>query len=117
MKIDDRLRELRELESRHRERETLHGGGGGGTSDGMEPRIARLESDMEHVKKAIERIDGKLGDITTLKVDVATLKERVAHLPTKDELGTKLRTYFTIAVSVIGVMIAGATFAVRALGS
>lgn len=53
--------------------------GGGGSSGGMEPRIARLEAQMEHVQGALL----KLSDVPA---NLATLIERVAHLPTKEYL-------------------------------
>ncbi|WP_437871573.1 hypothetical protein ACSD7O_24985 [Methylorubrum extorquens] len=47
--------------------------GGDGTSGGMEHRVRRLEDDYKEVR----------ADLKTLLVDVAVLKERVTHLPTK----------------------------------
>ena len=65
----------------------LKGGSGDGTSGGMESRIARLESDMEHVKKAVERIDRGQDDlrktVTEIKVDFGKFDERSKHFPTK----------------------------------
>lgn len=37
-------------------------GGGGGTIGGMEARVARLESDMEYVKRDVSEIKGDLKD-------------------------------------------------------
>ena len=51
----------------------LKGGGGDGTSGDMESRVKRLEDDYREVRS----------DLKTLLVDVAVLKERVTHLPTK----------------------------------
>jgi hypothetical protein len=87
----------------------LQGGGGGGTFDGMEPRVARLEADMEHVKKTLDRFDGRAerqgGDISVLKADVATLKENVRHLPTKPWLFTTLVMLLSALAAIIGVLI------------
>lgn len=47
--------------------------GPGGTSDDMEARVKRLEDDYKELRS----------DLKTLLVDVAVLKERVSHLPTK----------------------------------
>jgi hypothetical protein len=44
----------------HEAAESLKNGGGNGTSGGMEARIARLESDVEYIKR----------DISELKIDV-----------------------------------------------
>lgn len=52
---------------------TLPPGDGGGTSDDMEARIKRLEDDYKEVR----------ADLKTLVVDMAVLKEKVSHLPTK----------------------------------
>lgn len=59
--------------------EPLHGGGGGGMFGGMEPRIAVLEADMKHVKAQLDKLAG-------VPSDLATLKERTSHLPTKAEM-------------------------------
>lgn len=67
----------------------------------MEERLARLEVHMEHVRADLS----KLADVPA---SLATLTERVAHLPTKEELGTKLRNYLGIAgavFAIIGVII------------
>lgn len=59
---------------------TLSGSGGGGTFDGMEARVSKLETLMDVVRT----------DVGTLKTDVRDvrdrlirLEERVTHLPTK----------------------------------
>lgn len=70
----------------------LKGSGGGGTSDGMEARVNRLE----------DRLD-KLGDrLGKVEVNLATLTERVAHLPGKGFIVSSAVT--TIAL-LTGVMI------------
>lgn len=53
----------------------------------MEARVARFESDMEHVKKSVAEagsdmkgVRSSLGDI---KVDLARFDERLKHMPTK----------------------------------
>lgn len=65
--------------------------GGGGSWDGMEPRIAVLEADMTHVKE-------HLGKLAEVPADLATLKERTAHLSTKADLSDAI----TAAVDRIG---------------
>ena len=64
--------------------------GGDGTSGGMEPRLAVLEAEMKHVKENL----AKLGSVPT---DLATLKERIAHLPGKGFV-------VTAAVSTVGAL-------------
>ncbi len=58
-------------------RTPLKGDGDGG--DGMEARIARLESDVEHIKTDVAQLKKDVGQ---LKVDVATIKERLEHVVT-----------------------------------
>jgi len=52
----------------------LHAGGGGGTSDGMEARVAKLEAHVEHVIAGIGEIKESL--------------RRLDDLPTKGDLNT-----------------------------
>lgn len=61
----------------------LKSGDGGGTFEGMEARVAKLEADMDHVKRSLDR----LADVPA---DLATLKERTSHLPTKDYIDRRL---------------------------
>ena len=60
--------------------DSLKHGGGGGTSGGMEARLAKLEAHMEHVLADVSALKA---DVGKLKTDMATLVERVSHLPTK----------------------------------
>jgi|GEM_PF-2987211 len=53
--------------------QSLKSGGGDGTSDDMEQRVSHLE-------KQFDRINDKVDD---LRIDMAVIKERVSHLPTK----------------------------------
>lgn len=77
------------------DRQPLHGGGGGGTSDSMEPRIARLEKQADQLVK----------DVSDLRIDVATLKENVRHLPTKPWIFTTLAGMLTVFVAIVGLLI------------
>jgi hypothetical protein len=69
-------RRLQQLE--HVLEDNLKSGGGGGTSGGMEARVAKLEAHMEHVR-------GELAKLAQMPVEIAAIKERQGHLPTKDE--------------------------------
>ena len=84
----------------------LKNDGGGGTSGGMEGRIARLESDMGHVKDTLKSLDTRTEslrkDVGEIKTDVATLKVRVEHLPGKGFI-------FAVATGLLGA--AGALMA------
>ena len=68
-------------------RPALKGGDGGGTSGGMEARVAKLESDVEHVKRTLDdlRADVKAtrSDIGAMKVDFGRFDERMKHMPGK----------------------------------
>jgi hypothetical protein len=63
---------------------------GGGSNDGMEARVARLEADVEHIKRDIGDIKTdmrSLGHVGDIRVDLGVLRERVSHLPTKGYIG------------------------------
>lgn len=51
----------------------LKGGGGGGTYDGMENRVSKLEANVDGIKD-------KLSDIRVL---LASIDERTKHMPTR----------------------------------
>jgi hypothetical protein len=76
----------------------------------MESRVARLESDMEHVKKGLDR----LADVPA---QLATLTERVSHLPTKDELGDKLRNWILIGAALTGALVGLGELIIHAVSS
>lgn len=69
----------------------LHGGGGGGTSGGMEDRVRRIETTVDQLGR----------DVTELRVNLATITERVAHLPSKG--------FIVTAASTIIVLLTAAT--------
>lgn len=74
--------------------ETLKTGGGGGNSGDMERRLALVEDAVKELRR----------DVGDIKVDMATLKERVSHLPGKG---------FIVSVSLtsLGILAALITFA------
>lgn len=59
--------------------EALKGSDDGGTLPPMEGRIAKLEANMEHVRS-------ELAKLATVPADLATVKERTAHMPTKADV-------------------------------
>lgn len=50
--------------------------GGGGTYDGMEARVARLETDVSELK----------ADMKAVRLDIAEIKGRVSNMPTTWQL-------------------------------
>lgn len=56
--------------------ELLSHGGGGGTYDRMEARVARLEDDMKEVKS----------DLKAIRSDLAYMKGRMDQMPTTIQL-------------------------------
>ncbi|KPF77506.1 hypothetical protein IP88_05990 [alpha proteobacterium AAP81b] len=92
----------------------MKSGGGDGTSGDMEVRVARLESDVEYIKRDVGdlKLDMRVvrSDVSGLKVDVARLDERVKALPSKGFI-------VTASVTIVGVLTAVIALAdkVRAL--
>lgn len=80
-------------------------GGGRGTSDGMESRVAMLEamvdpiqSDMSDISSDVREFRGTIGSLNST---VAGLTERVAHLPSKRFIvGVGLSTFALIAAVI-----------------
>lgn len=60
----------------------------------MEARIAVLENDVKHIKSALDR----LADLPT---EMAVLKERVRHLPTKSWMVGGMATALTLIAALI----------------
>jgi hypothetical protein len=67
---------------------------GGGTSGGMEARIAKLEAQMDAVR-------GDLAKLGSLPVDVARLDERVKHLPGKGFVVTATSTTIALIAAIV----------------
>jgi outer membrane murein-binding lipoprotein Lpp len=89
--------------------EPLNMGGGGGTSGGMEARVARLESDMEHVKKSVadiamdvKAVRTSLGDV---KVELGRFDERLKTMPTKGFILTASAAIVAATSGIIGLVL------------
>lgn len=83
----------------------LQSGGDGGNSDGMEQRVAKLESDVGEIKgilgrlePMIIRIDERLGHVAS-SASVAALQEQMKALPSKGFV-------ITTVVAIVGLVIA-----------
>lgn len=101
----------RDLTEMQQNLDRLKGGGGDGTSGDMETRVARLESDMEHVKRSLTSLDGRVGnvqkDVGEIRVHLATVQNEMKHLPSKGYI-------FGVALSMLaaagGIMAAVVRF-------
>lgn len=104
--IDHRLEELHRRERSVRELlqsvESLRHGGGGGTSGGMEERVAKLEAGVEHLQGDVVDLRG---DMKTVLTEMATLKENVRHLPTKPWLFTTLVGILAALSAIVAVIV------------
>lgn len=74
-----------------RDDEQLQTGGGDGTSGGMEARINRLE----------QRIDKLSDDAGEAAKNLATLTERISHLPSKDYIDKRLIGLLSVIAALI----------------
>lgn len=74
--------------------EPLKTGGGGGNSGDMERRLALVEDAVKELRR----------DVGDIKVDMATLKERVAHLPGKGFI-------VSVSLTILVILAAFITFA------
>ena len=83
----------------------LKAGGGDGTSNGMEPRVARLEAHVETLRSDVADLRAAVAALTekvaVLTEKVAVLTERVAHLPSKGFVITSNMTAFALFSGVI----------------
>jgi len=72
----------------------LRGNGGGGTFDGMEARVAKLESSVEHIQK----------DVTEIKVDIRDTKKDVQKI---EVTLAKIRGESVLIRWMLGLTVAG----------
>ena len=77
---------VRRLHSAHT-RDTLVTGGGGPHDGGMEARVAALEISLQYVQRDVAEVRTGMtalqASASTLGSDVAVIKERLTHIPTK----------------------------------
>lgn len=84
-------------------REQIEARSGGGGDDGgdVDQRVTRLESQFDKVADKIDRHGDRIGGI---EAQLAAIKERLNHMPTKYET-------WQIAMAVIGATLVIVTFA------
>lgn len=84
----------------------------------VDAKMADLRGDVRLNTQGLadlkERFSTLAGAMASVPADIASMKTSISHLPTKDELGKKLLAYIGTGVAVVGVMIALATFILRA---
>jgi hypothetical protein len=88
----------------------LQSGGGGGTLDGMNERITRLEARTELFAKQFDRIAVQLDGIGN-KLDVQNLQ--LAKLPTREFLLTTVLAAFAVALAVAALTFQVADYAAK----
>ncbi len=85
---------VRQIEERLRRLQT---GGPGDTSDGMDSRVTKLETQMDFVRD----------DLREIKGDLKTIIGRLGELPTKRDLTTNTLTVVVIGLAVLAIAIGG----------
>ena len=84
----------------------LKNGGGGGTSGGMEARVAKLEAHVEHIRD-------DLAKLAPLPVEMAGMRSDISNLPTKDYLSQQFDKQFRWITGIVLVVVAIAGAIVR----
>lgn len=92
MTVDDRNRDKWQAQLLERGRDSdqaqgLKSGDGGGTYDGMEGRISKIED-----------------AIVDVKVNIATLAERISHLPSKGFVFAAMSGVGTVVVAALTIL-------------
>lgn len=83
----------------------LPGGSGGGTSGGMEARIAKLEASVSHLERDMGEVRADTRSLRDSATDtrerLTRLEERVAHLPGKGFIVTCTTITLGIIVAIV----------------
>ena len=71
----------------------------------MEIKVGRLEAQMEGVDKSLHQVSSVLSSLDTrtrgVEVNLATLTERVAHLPSKGFIITTVLTASSVLAALV----------------
>lgn len=85
--------------------ENLRAPSDGGNSGGMEPRIAKLEAHVEHMRGDIGELKADVralkADTTQMRSDLATANTRIEALPTKEYVGTTMRNWVLVGAGIV----------------
>lgn len=85
----------------------------------IDAKLAEQKGDLKLATQTIgdlkERFNDLAAKMASVPTDIAGMKRDIAHLPSKEELGAKLRNYILLAVALIGCMIGIATFIIKTL--
>ena len=85
-RLEERLEEI-----------ALKAGGGGGTSNGMEGRVTRLEVHMEHIRE----------DLTEIKGDLKATLSKLGDMPTKSDLWSWKLQWTAIGIGMVALIVGG----------
>lgn len=87
----------KEIQELAEENARLKSSGGGGTSDGMESRVTRLEVQMEHLRE----------DMGEVKADLKSALAILTELPTKSDLWAWKWQWTGLCVAAIAIIVGG----------
>lgn len=121
------LRDLEEARSARND-PSLKGGGGGGTFDGMEERVKRLEDGVSELRSSMAVMQESVRGLATkadlqtefgkIASDLGMLNERSAHMLTATELmSAKDAISATVhrQITIVGVCLAAGTLAIAVI--
>lgn len=93
--LQDFLREQKARSEGQHPPEGLQHGGGGGTSDGMEARVTRLETHMEYVRRDLD--------------EIKSLLRVLPELATKRDLETWRWQWLATGIGIVAITVGGIT--------
>lgn len=103
----------------------LKSGGGGGTFDGMEARVQKLEDAFLRVDRSLDRMDQRFdafqSDISATRVSLAKIEERMDRvmdrardMPTEAKIDSMITSKLGLSallLAAVGILIAAITYA------
>jgi hypothetical protein len=81
------------------------GGGGGGSDMTLLARVAKLESDVEHIRRDIADMKVVLAIIPEIRANLATLLERTQHLATREWVMWRLFGAFLLLAATMTAVV------------